>query len=65
MLRNGDKATQFGPPAAGRGAASRPARGRVCEDPDCGTILSTYNSADLCWMHERAPFPARINRVKD
>jgi hypothetical protein len=62
-MRTGDRDTQFGAPARGKGATSRAARGRVCEEPGCDTILSTYNSARTCWMHEPAPFRMAINRV--
>jgi hypothetical protein len=60
VARAGDKGTQFGPPVRGKEASSRAARGRVCDEPGCDTVLSTYNSASMCWMHERPPFrPAR------
>lgn len=26
--------------------------GRVCAFPNCGTRLSVYNSAQMCWAHE-------------
>jgi hypothetical protein len=51
MVRTGDKDTQFGVPVRGRGAETRPASGRVCDEPGCGTILSTYNKAPTCWKH--------------
>ena len=63
-MRTGDKTTQFGVPARGKGPGSRSARGRVCEEPGCGTILSTYNASPTCWMHEPPPFRLPINRVK-
>ena len=30
----------------------RSPRGRVCAEVDCSTVLSAYNSAVLCWVHE-------------
>jgi hypothetical protein len=27
-------------------------RGRVCEEPECGTRLSIYNKSSRCWQHE-------------
>jgi hypothetical protein len=42
---------QLGLPARGKDASSRPSRGRICERPGCQTVLSTYNSAILCFMH--------------
>lgn len=26
--------------------------GRVCADPACATLLSTYNESRYCWIHE-------------
>jgi hypothetical protein len=26
--------------------------GRVCADPGCTTVLSTYNSLPVCWAHQ-------------
>lgn len=30
----------------------RSERGRVCAAADCATVLSAYNSATFCWVHE-------------
>jgi hypothetical protein len=46
----------FGLPERGKDAASRPRRGRVCEQPECSTILSTFNSATMCWTHAQPSF---------
>ena len=48
---------ELGAPRRGKEASSRPVRGRVCEQPGCQTVLSTYNSAVLCWLHAE-PSPA-------
>ena len=29
-------------------------RGRVCEEPGCGTLLSNYNPAHFCSVHDAA-----------
>ena len=29
--------------------------GRVCEHPDCGTILSVYNESEHCGAHQPEP----------
>jgi len=42
---------QLGSPARGKEASARPVRGRVCEEPGCQTVLSTYNAATFCWTH--------------
>ena len=34
-------------------------RGRVCEAPDCDTVLSTYNPALLCSVHDVPGTPRR------
>jgi hypothetical protein len=26
---------------------------RVCAEGECSTVLSIYNSAEYCWVHER------------
>jgi hypothetical protein len=63
-MRTGEKGTQFGPPAKGRDASSRAARGRVCGAVGCDTVLSTYNSANMCWMHEPAPYRPPLYETK-
>jgi hypothetical protein len=32
-------------------------RGRVCEAPGCGTLLSTYNPAHYCSLHAAIGVP--------
>ena len=27
--------------------------GRVCEEPECETVLSIYNATGWCWQHEQ------------
>ena len=36
---------QDGPPAP------RFDEGRICEEPDCRTVLSVYNDGSRCWSH--------------
>jgi hypothetical protein len=43
--------TRFGTPGAGKKALQRPAKGRPCQEPDCTTLLSTYNASDHCFLH--------------
>lgn len=33
--------------------------GRVCADDDCSTILSRYNPAEQCAVHDTTPFTWR------
>lgn len=51
MARNDRGGAQVGTPIAGKGAASREAKGRVCGFPGCKTILSTYNRQTECSVH--------------
>jgi len=38
------------------------APGRTCAEDDCTTILSTYNPADYCALHEHLHPPATLQR---
>jgi hypothetical protein len=51
MTLNSSGGAAFGTPARGKDAASRPARGRICEREGCTTVLSTYNASGTCWLH--------------
>jgi hypothetical protein len=51
--RNG---VALGTPLVGRKARTRAAPGRLCAEPGCSTILSTYNSSFDCWLHARPSF---------
>lgn len=42
---------KLGTPDRGKGASSRPQRGRICDQDGCATVLSTYNSSGTCWLH--------------
>ena len=42
---------QLGTPVRGKEASTRPPIGRVCTQDGCATVLSTYNSSSLCWLH--------------
>jgi hypothetical protein len=56
-------AARFGPPDRGKGTLSRAAAGRLCDEPGCATVLSTYNAATTCFLHSapttRHPLAAR------
>jgi hypothetical protein len=49
---------QIGTPNRGHEASSRAEAGRVCSEPGCTTILSTYNPAEVCGVHERLFLPS-------
>jgi hypothetical protein len=51
MAKAKDGSVQFGPPARGKGAASRATVGRMCDHAGCSTLLSTYNASTTCWLH--------------
>jgi len=36
----------------GRGIVARHEAGRICDEPACETLLSIYNSAPRCSVHE-------------
>ena len=40
------------------------ATGRVCASPNCETIISKYNSAELCFRHAPATF-RRLRGITD
>jgi hypothetical protein len=48
-------------------AASREEpEGRVCAANGCDTLLSVYNSRDVCWQHSDLTFPNyRGKRLSD
>ncbi|VAW02267.1 hypothetical protein MNBD_ACTINO02-2664 [hydrothermal vent metagenome] len=45
----------------------RPAKrfmpGRICIEPECVTLLSTYNPNDMCFRHSPIRFPRTRGRV--
>ena len=55
-----------GRPAWGTGArrVRRQHRGRVCADPTCATVLSTYNESRYCWIHEARPLQRTFGRQR-
>lgn len=38
-------------------ASRKSPRGRVCAVDGCGTLLSTYNRRDKCWVHADLKVP--------
>jgi hypothetical protein len=46
-----NRSVHFGPPLAGKAAASS-RRGRVCGFGGCATVLSIYNHLEWCSVHE-------------
>jgi hypothetical protein len=59
MGSGNDPTVLFGRPDRGKEPSARPARGRICAHEGCATVLSTYNAADVCWLHTRSVFPRR------
>lgn len=47
-------------------SATRPTkayqRGRVCNEPECGTKLSVYNHGKFCYVHEPLAVPRTRGR---
>jgi len=54
--RSGRSSTLIGPPDHGKEAEARASRGRICNEDGCSTILSTYNSSKVCWLHAEPAF---------
>jgi hypothetical protein len=54
----------YGRPNRGRDLSHRPARGRMCAEVGCTTVLSTYNSADVCWLHSPALTPSQTRQLR-
>jgi hypothetical protein len=52
----------FGPPVRGKEASDRPARGRMCSHDGCETVLSTYNTSDVCWLHAPPAYRQPLSR---
>jgi hypothetical protein len=62
MINNASKQTRFGTPDNGKGAQYRPAKGRLCQEPGCETLLSTYNASDRCYLHSAPAFRHALYR---
>ena len=56
MARRSKDDPQLGAPARGKEASTRAPRGRVCAQAGCDTILSTYNKATHCSVHDEPRF---------
>lgn len=52
----------FGPPERGKKAADRPPRGRMCAHHGCETLLSTYNTSEMCWLHAPPAYRHALSR---
>jgi hypothetical protein len=52
----------FGTPGTGKGVARRAERGRLCADPACSTVLSTYNTSATCYLHTVATYTHPLYR---
>jgi hypothetical protein len=51
VMKGSDPSRSLAPPSPTFGV------GRVCEEPDCHTHLSTYNASVRCWQHAEIVFP--------
>jgi hypothetical protein len=56
MINSVPHQTQYGAPDPRKQAKHRPAKGRLCQEPGCDTVLSTYNAADHCYLHSAPSF---------
>ncbi len=39
-------------------------KGRICQEPGCGTALSIYNKGRYCYLHEPLVVPRTRGRKK-
>jgi hypothetical protein len=56
MINSVSNQTRYGTPDTGKKAKHRPAKGRLCQEPGCATVLSTYNTDDHCFLHAAPSF---------
>jgi hypothetical protein len=54
--------TQFGTPLRGK-EMTRAARGRLCDQDGCLTVLSTYNPSSSCFLHLTPAFRRPLDRA--
>lgn len=50
---DGTAGVPFGTPERGRERSAQSAGGRTCETDGCATVLSIYNTASACSIHEQ------------
>jgi hypothetical protein len=53
---------QLGAPDRGKDAQSREAPGRRCAEPECHTVLSTYNRSSRCYLHAAPEYRHALER---
>jgi hypothetical protein len=62
MVRPSGGEVRFGTPERGKEPTSRPARGRLCAEPSCHTVLSTYNRSTTCYLHTAPEYRHPLQR---
>lgn len=53
---------QYGTPERGKDPLSRAERGRLCAEPGCATVLSTYNRSATCFLHTEPSYRHPLQR---
>jgi hypothetical protein len=53
---------QYGTPDRGKDSVFREARGRLCAEPSCMTVLSTYNRSATCYLHTAPSYRHPLQR---
>lgn len=53
---------QYGTPERGKESLARPERGRLCAEPECATVLSTYNRSTTCYLHTAPSYRHPLQR---
>jgi hypothetical protein len=53
---------QYGTPDRGKDSVFREAQGRLCAEPGCMTVLSTYNRSATCYLHTAPSYRHPLQR---
>ena len=59
---SGSNQVQFGMPDRGKRAETRASAGRPCHHDGCLTVLTTYNSGTMCWLHTDSQYKHPLAR---
>jgi len=59
---SGNNQVQFGMPDRGKRAETRASAGRLCHHDGCLTVLTTYNSGTMCWLHTDSKYKHPLAR---
>jgi len=52
----------FGTPESSKAVVQRAESGRLCSEPGCATVLSTYNRSLTCYLHTHPTYRHPLHR---